>query len=65
VDCKYHSLWGRWSSSEVNGLYGVGLKEKYQKRLQEILLDILYLRWVMTLRLDFDMTCGVRGRPLS
>jgi hypothetical protein len=37
VDCKYHSLWGRWSSSEVNGLYGVGLKEKYQKRLQEIL----------------------------
>lgn len=63
VNCKYSSMWGRWSSCEVNGLYGVGLWKFIGKGLGEF---SRYTRFKvrMTLRLDFGMPCGVGSKPL-
>jgi hypothetical protein len=54
---------GRWCSNEVHESYGVGLWKNIW-RLGGCFLFVLDLKWVMSPRLDFAMTCGVGIRFL-
>jgi hypothetical protein len=62
VDSKFCSTWGGWSSNEVHGFYGVGLRISGGARVSS--LYTLDLRLMMALKLDFGMMCDVRIRPL-
>lgn len=59
LDTKYGSMWGGWCSNVVHENKGWGYG-RILRRAGRSFFVILDLRSVMTLKLDFGMTCSMK-----